>query len=132
MATCLRVPGIQRARIRCSSCAAPVNGTLNGVVNLPGANLSKTDAANWTINSTGNIWAFTGVLNAGSVRLGANNALAVGAILSIGQASDASNSLLEMNGFNQEVNGLTWNRRQRQQQPRRGQCQCDHPLDPSP
>ena len=84
------------------------SGILNGTVNLPGANLSHTDAAPWIINSTGNVWAFTGILNTGVVRLGTNNALATGAVLSIGQASDAANSLLEMNGFSQEVNGLTW------------------------
>ncbi|MEK0451981.1 MAG: hypothetical protein RL088_4249 [Verrucomicrobiota bacterium] len=84
------------------------SGILNGTINLPGANLSHTDAAPWIINSTGNVWAFTGILSTGVVRLGANNALATGAILSIGQASDAANSLLEMNGFSQEVNGLTW------------------------
>ncbi len=83
-------------------------GILNGTINLPGANVSHTDAAPWTINSTGNVWAFTGILSSGVVRLGINDALAIGAVLSIGQASDAANSLLEMNGFNQEVNGLTW------------------------
>lgn len=83
-------------------------GIINGTINLPGGTVSHTDAAPWTINSTGNVWAFTGILSTGVVRLGANNALPTGAILSIGQASDAAASLLEMNGFSQEVAGLTW------------------------
>lgn len=83
-------------------------GVINGTVNLPNGAFSKTDNATWTINSTGNVWASTNVLSGGSVRLGANNALAVGAPLSIGQGSDAAASLLDLNGFNQEVNGLTW------------------------
>ena len=83
-------------------------GNINGTVNLPGGVLSKTDAAVWTINSTGNVWLTTGVFSTGSLRLGIDNALPIGALLSIGQASDANASLLEMNGFNQQVNGLAW------------------------
>ena len=83
-------------------------GAINGTINLPTGFVSKTDASVWTINSTGNVWLTTGVLSSGSVRLGIANALPIGALLSIGQASDANASLLEMNGFNQQVNGLTW------------------------
>ncbi len=84
------------------------SGTINGTINLPTGFVSKTDAAVWTINSTGNVWLTTGVLSTGSIRLGIANALPIGALLSIGQATDANASLLEMNGFNQQVNGLTW------------------------
>ena len=78
-------------------------GTLNGVVTMPNAVLAKTDAAVWTINSSGNSWAGTNVVSSGSVKLGVNNALPITAPLTIGQGSDGANSLLDLNGFNQEV-----------------------------
>ncbi|HLX60660.1 MAG TPA: C25 family cysteine peptidase [Planctomycetota bacterium] len=86
------------------------NGTgfVNGVINLPGGNVDKTDAATWQFNTPGGNWASTGVLSTGSVKIGANDALATNALLNIGQGSDNAASLFDLNGFNQTVNGLTW------------------------
>ncbi len=81
-------------------------GTMNSVITMPGATLAKTDAAVWTINSTGNSWATTSVVSSGSVKLGISNALPITAPLSIGQA-DVNNSLLDLNGFDQEVPRMT-------------------------
>ena len=102
-----------------------VNGTLNGpatgstsVLFIRGANgigllnaqlnfigqLFKTDAGFWQINSVNNVWTTTGFA-VGTVRLGANNALCVTAPLTMGQA-DASNCVLDLNGFSQTVTGL--------------------------
>ncbi len=84
------------------------NGVVNGTINIPAGNFAKTDAAVWTINSTGNNWATTAIVSGGGVRLGVSNAFPASAPLSIGQGSDANNSLFDMNGFNQTVNGLAW------------------------
>ena len=86
------------------------NTVVNGTINLPNALVSRVDATGiTTINSTGNVWAETDVRSASTLRIGANNALAVGALLTIGQTSDASASIFDLNGFNQEVNGLRSN-----------------------
>jgi fibronectin-binding autotransporter adhesin len=84
------------------------NGVVNGTVNIPTGLFAKTDAAVWTINSTGNNWVSTAVVSSGSVILGVSNALPPTAQLIIGQASDNNSSLLNMNGFSQIVNGITW------------------------
>ncbi len=81
---------------------------VNGMINLPNAMISRVDATgSTTINSTGNIWAATDVRSASTLRIGVNTALAIGAYLNIGQTSDSSASIFDMNGFSQEVNGLT-------------------------
>jgi autotransporter-associated beta strand protein len=80
---------------------------INGTINLPNALISRVDDnGTTTINSTGNIWAATDVRSNSTLRLGATNALPVGATLTIGQATDGSASVFEMNGFDQTVNGL--------------------------
>jgi fibronectin-binding autotransporter adhesin len=84
-------------------------GTVNGVINLPNATVAKTDGGVWTFNTAaGNNWLTTQVLSSGSVKLGVSNAFPAGALLQIGQSSDNNNSLLELNGFDLTVNGLTW------------------------
>ncbi len=81
---------------------------VNGTINLPNAMISRVDSnGSTTINSTGNVWAATDVRGATTLRIGATNALAVGAYLQVGQTSDAGVSLFDMNGFSQEVTGLT-------------------------
>ena len=82
------------------------NTVVNGTINLPNALISRVDPTGIaTINSTGNVWAETDVRSNSTLRLGANNALAVGALLTIGQADNLA-SVFDMNGFSQEVNGL--------------------------
>ena len=82
------------------------NTVVNSTINLPNALISRVDdTGSATINSTGNVWAQTDVRSNGTLRIGAHNALAIAASLTIGQA-DAGSSVFEMNGFNQEVNGL--------------------------
>ena len=82
-------------------------GFVNNTITLPTGTVSKTDGGTWTINSTGNSWATTSVVSTGILRLGANNALPISAGLSIGQG-DGSSSLLDLNGFNQEVASLVY------------------------
>ncbi len=82
-------------------------GEVNGVINLPNAIVSKTDAGTWTINSTGHTFPAFQVLNGGSVKIGVDNALPTTATLTIGQA-DALNSLFDLNGFDQTVGGLIY------------------------
>ena len=82
------------------------NTVVNGTINLPNALISRVDPTGIvTINSTGNVWAETDVRSNSTLRIGANNALAVGALLTIGQADNLA-SVFDMNGFSQEVNGL--------------------------
>lgn len=83
------------------------SGTVNNTITLPTGVVAKTDGGTWIINSTGNSWATTSVVSTGTMRLGANNALPISATLSIGQ-SDGSSSLLDLNGFNQEVANLVY------------------------
>ncbi len=80
-------------------------GILNGTVNTPAANFNKTDNATWTVNSTGNNWANT-MVQVGKLILGANDALATNAPLTMGQ-NDGASPILELNGFNQTVGGLS-------------------------
>jgi autotransporter-associated beta strand protein len=80
-------------------------GTLNGRANFIGQ-LFKTDAGTWLINSTSNVWSTMGVA-VGTLRLGTNNALCPTAPLTMGQA-DGSSPVLDLNGFNQTVNGLAF------------------------
>ncbi len=85
------------------------NTVVNGKINLPTALLSRVDdTGSATINSTGNVWALTDVRSNSTLRIGANNALAIMAPLRIGQASDGSSSVFDLNGFNQEIAGLDY------------------------
>jgi autotransporter-associated beta strand protein len=80
-------------------------GQLNGQANFIGQ-LFKTDAGTWLVNSTSNHWSSTGIA-VSTVRLGANDALCVTAPLTMGQ-SDANPCVLDLNGFNQTVPGLSF------------------------
>jgi fibronectin-binding autotransporter adhesin len=83
------------------------NTVINGTINLPTALISRVDnGGTTTINSTGNVWQATDVRSDSTLRLGATNALPIGATLTIGQATDGASSIFEMNGFDQTVNGL--------------------------
>jgi autotransporter-associated beta strand protein len=84
------------------------NTVINGTINLPSAAFVRVDNdGSLTINSTGNVWALTEVRSSSTLRLGAHNAIATMSLLNVGQASDAGNSVFDLNGFNQELNGLT-------------------------
>jgi|GEM_PF-3483512 len=86
------------------------NGTtiFNGVINLPNGTFSRTDAGIAIVNSTGNVWAATGTVSSGILKIGANNALPMAAPLTIGQASDNAASLFDLNGFNQELQNIIY------------------------
>ena len=80
------------------------NGTLNGSVNLPEANLIRTDAGTFTVGSTGN--HFAGMLIAvGTLRLGIDNALPNNVPFSMGQAAGVA-AVLDLNGHNQQLSSL--------------------------
>lgn len=79
-------------------------GIITGNINLGSANLTKTDAGTWEINSNGHTWANTGV-SVGTLRLGASNALPATTSLTIGQG-DNNSTTLDLNGFSQTVANL--------------------------
>ncbi len=76
------------------------SGIINGTINLPGIAVEKTDSGTWTINSTGNDWASTGIA-VGTLRIGAHNALPASLALKMGQAG--FRSTLDLAGFNQQI-----------------------------
>ncbi len=80
------------------------SGIINGTINLPGVAVEKTDSGTWTINSTGNNWASTGIA-VGTLRIGAHNALPTSLNLKMGQTGDRST--LDLAGFNQQIAALT-------------------------
>ncbi len=83
------------------------NGTLSGPINLGSGSVAKTDGNTWTIASSGNSWAGTGV-SVGTLKLGADNALPLTTVVTLGQG-DASGATLDLNGFNQTIAGLALN-----------------------
>jgi|GEM_PF-6055205 len=80
---------------------------LNGQVNLPNSNVSRTDGGNLTINSTGNVWANSFML-VGTVTLGVSDGLCVTAPLTLGQ-NDTNGVAFNLNGFNQKIGALSSN-----------------------
>ena len=76
------------------------NGIINGNINVPGAVFTKDDLGTWLINSVNNLWTTT-VVATGTLKLGADNALPVGAGLTMGGGSALA--ILELNGFQQTV-----------------------------
>jgi autotransporter-associated beta strand protein len=82
-------------------------GVVNGTINLPNATVSKTDGGTWTINSTGNSWATSGVV-VGTLRMGAAGVLPANVTLILGQ-NDGNAAALDLNGFNQTVGSLQSN-----------------------
>ncbi|MEA3211957.1 MAG: fibronectin-binding autotransporter adhesin [Chthoniobacter sp.] len=78
---------------------------LNGTVNLGSTgNLTKTDGGTWTIASSGNTWANTQVA-VGTLKLGADQALPMTTLLTMGQAS-SGDATFDLSGFNQQVAGV--------------------------
>jgi autotransporter-associated beta strand protein len=83
-------------------------GVLNSRIDAPNATFDTNNYGFWTINSTGNVWAVTSFVgsttSAARIKLGADDALATGARISMGGTSP--NSYLDLNGYNQTVAGL--------------------------
>jgi autotransporter-associated beta strand protein len=81
-----------------------IGGVVSGTL-LLGANatLQVNDGVLWTISSTGNTWGLTQIAH-GTLQLGINNALPTGTTVQFGAAG---NSVLDLNGFNQQVAALT-------------------------
>jgi fibronectin-binding autotransporter adhesin len=82
-------------------------GRINNTVNIPNGIVAKTDGGVWEINSTGNAWTSTNVLN-GTVRTTIANALPATAGILMGQ-NDTSTAVLDFNGFNATATSLTSN-----------------------
>jgi autotransporter-associated beta strand protein len=74
-------------------------GFVNGVLNLPTARVNKTDNSTWTISSTGNSWISTDIA-AGTLRMGANNVMPVGAVVNLLGGN------FDLGGYNQQIAGL--------------------------
>ncbi|MGV3532714.1 MAG: beta strand repeat-containing protein [Chthoniobacteraceae bacterium] len=80
-------------------------GIVTGNIDVP-IPLTKTERGNWTITTTGNSWTSTDILD-GQITVGIDNALPVANVV-LGQAS-GTNGRLELNGFDQEVAGISTN-----------------------
>lgn len=80
-------------------------GTMNSTVSIGNIHFLKDGTGTWTINSSGNTWNATCV-NEGILKNGITNALPTSTIMVIG-ANDASNVTYNMNGYSQEVKGIT-------------------------
>jgi autotransporter-associated beta strand protein len=80
---------------------------VNGTINLPTGNVTRTDTGTITFNTTGNVWAATGFA-VGTAVLGITDALPVTAPLNLGQ-NDGNAVTFNLAGFNQTVAGLTSN-----------------------
>lgn len=76
-------------------------GVLNSQVNAPNADFNGNVQGNWTINSTGNIWKTTSLSSASRFVLGATDALATGANVTLN-----GSGFIDLNGYNQTVAGL--------------------------
>lgn len=74
-------------------------GFVNGVLNLPTAQVNKTDNSMWTISSTGNSWISTDIA-AGTLRMGANNVMPAGAMLNLLGGN------FDLGGYSQLIAGL--------------------------
>jgi autotransporter-associated beta strand protein len=74
-------------------------GFVNGVLNLPGGQVNKTDNSTWTISSTGNSWVSTDIA-AGALRMGANNVIPASAFINLLGGN------LDLGGFSQQIAGL--------------------------
>jgi autotransporter-associated beta strand protein len=75
-------------------------GFVNGVLNLPIAQVNKTDNSTWTISSTGNSWVSTDIAG-GSLRMGANNVFPATAFVNFTAAAN-----LDLGGYSQQIAGL--------------------------
>jgi len=81
-------------------------GNIYGKIDLPSGAVNKTDGGVWTIWSTGNVWTNTALV-LGTLRLGVEQALPANLVLRMGQANSVG--VLDLNGFNQRLAGLTDN-----------------------
>ena len=81
-------------------------GFLNGAVTLASnAFFDNNGITSWTLNTAGSTWGQTLVRSTGNLILGANSALATGAFVNFDSAT--STGVIDLNGFNQSVAGLT-------------------------
>ena len=77
-------------------------GFVNGVLNLPTAQVNKTESSTWTIASTGNLWTSTDIAN-GTLRMGANNVMPPAAVVNLLGGN------FDLGGFSQQIGGLNGN-----------------------
>jgi fibronectin-binding autotransporter adhesin len=80
-------------------------GTISGNINLGTNHLAKTDDGTWVIASSGNTWNQTQIAR-GTIRLGADDALPTTTFLRLGQGTDGSAAVLDLNGFDQTISNL--------------------------
>ena len=85
-----------------------VGGVINGNITLTGGGgLTKTDNGTWTIGASGKTYSAPIIgVNAGILKMGADNYLAPTTLLSLGNSS-GSVGTFDLNGFSQTVAGIT-------------------------
>ncbi len=82
-------------------------GAITGGIDIPGT-LSKAEAGQWTIGAVGPVYSWSNLaVQAGTLRLGAGNMLPATSLVTMGATSDVSAALLDLNGFDQTVAGVT-------------------------
>ena len=79
-------------------------GNLSSTVSIGSTNLFKTDNSTWTINSTGNTWGQTQIVDS-TLKLGISSALPSATVVTIGQG-DGNNVTFDLNAKNQTIAGL--------------------------
>jgi len=75
-------------------------GFVNGVLNLPGGQVNKTDNSTWTLSSTSNSWVSTDIA-AGTLRMGADSVFPTNAFVNFTAAAN-----LDLGGYSQQIAGL--------------------------
>jgi autotransporter-associated beta strand protein len=82
---------------------------VTGSMNLTG-DISKTDAGTWLLGAPGETYNWTNtVVAVGTLRMGLANVLPSMTILTLGNPTGGSTPILDLNGFNQTVAGITYN-----------------------
>jgi autotransporter-associated beta strand protein len=82
---------------------------VTGSMNLTG-DISKTDAGTWLLGAPGETYNWTNtVVAVGTLRMGLANVLPSTTILTLGNPTGGSTPILDLNGFNQTVAGITYN-----------------------
>ena len=82
---------------------------VTGSLNLIG-DISKTDGGTWLLGAPGETYSWSNtVVAVGTLKMGLVNVLPSTTILTLGNPTGGSTPILDLNGFNQTVAGITYN-----------------------
>lgn len=82
---------------------------VTGSINLIG-DISKTDGGTWLLGAPGETYSWSNtVVAVGTLKMGLVNVLPSTTILTLGNPTGGSTPILDLNGFNQTVAGITYN-----------------------